>query len=196
MNFPNICTNCLRKLKPYLIEFKVNGVHGSAVYVYDDMVKNMIFQYKACHDYELNKVFLNHIRNDLRILYFWYHIVPMPSYFEEDIARGFNHVEEIFKNLNLPMLKVLKKNKRHKQSDLSYEERKSIKEVLEIENGELLTGKNILLVDDICTTGASLSAAVDLIRKYKPKNIEIFVVAKREFTKEEKEIISKKVEIV
>ena len=120
----------------------------------------------------------------------------MPSYFRDDEERGFNHVEEIFSELKLPMLKVLIKNKKHKQSDLGYFERHKVKDVLEVVDGERIKNKNILIVDDICTTGSSLSAAIELIKKFEPKSIKILVIAKREFSKEEREILEGKIEIL
>ena len=102
-----ICSNCIKNLKPEFIEFKIKNCKAIAIYRYDDVIKGMIFQYKGCHDYELKSVFLNYVKNFLKIMYFSYIIVPMPSYFKDDEIRGYNHVEEIFKELNLKMEKVL-----------------------------------------------------------------------------------------
>ena len=50
----------------------------------------------------------------------------------------------------------------------------------------------VLILDDICTTGSSLKAAVDLIKPYVNKDLKIVVIAKREFSKEELEKIKDK----
>lgn len=191
-----ICSNCIKNLKPEFIEFKIKNCKAIAIYRYDDLIKGMIFQYKGCHDYELKSVFLNYVKNFLKIMYFSYIIVPMPSYFKDDEIRGYNHVEEIFKELNLKMEKVLVKNKKHKQSDLNYTERHKVKEVLEAKNAEKIRNKKILLVDDICTTGSSLRAAIDILKEYNPKTIEVLVIAKREFSEEERAKLSEKIEIL
>ena len=120
----------------------------------------------------------------------------MPSYFKDDEIRGYNHVEEIFKELNLKMEKVLVKNKKHKQSDLNYTERHKVKEVLEAKNAAKIRNRKILLVDDICTTGSSLRAAIDILKEYNPKRIGVLVNAKREFSEEERAKLSEKIEIL
>lgn len=191
-----ICYACLMDLKPIFKSFKINEVKALAVYNYDEKIKQLIFRFKGCYDYELSSAFIKRYANELRICYLNYVIVPMPSYFLEDEERGFNHVVEIYKHLNIEMKKVLFKTKKHKQSDCSYEERKNIKDVLEVKSGEEITGKNILLVDDICTTGSSLKAAISLLEPFHPKKIKVLVMAKRDFSKEEKELLKDKIEIL
>ena len=46
----------------------------------------------------------------------------------------------------------------------------------EIENGDKVTEKKILLVDDVITTGASILASIKLLEKYKPKKIVVLVI--------------------
>ncbi len=191
-----ICDKCFKEYKPVFKEFRINGIKCLAIYFYEDKVKENIFIFKGCHDYELKDTFLYYFKLEIRLRYFNYYLVPMPSSKLDDEKRGFNHVVELFKVLNLPFLNVLKKTKKHKQSNLSFEERKSVINFLEVENGEKIEGKNILLVDDICTTGSTLKAAIKLISPYKPRKIQILVIAKREFTKEELSKMKKVDEII
>ena len=70
-----------------------------------------------------------------------------------------------------------------KQSDLSYQNRlKSIKN-FSIKNDVDLTNKKILLVDDIYTSGTTIEACYNLIKKLKPKNIKVLVLAKTSLKK-------------
>ena len=44
--------------------------------------------------------------------------------------------------------------------------------------------KNILIVDDVFTTGSTIRAAIDLVKQAKPKNIKVLVMAKTVFKDE------------
>ena len=178
MNKKNIlCEQCFDKLDAKFIGFKIGNIKGVAVYEYTDFIKEMIYKYKGCHDYELKDVFLYRYLNYLRILYRGYNVVPAPSFHIDDEKRGFNHVVEIFKALKLNMLPVIKKVKAHKQSDMSYKKRFEIKKILEIDSVDL-KDKKILLVDDIFTTGSTLTSCIDLLKSRGAKKIEILVIAK------------------
>jgi len=104
-------------------------------------------------------------------------MVPAPSYPKNDEERGFNHVEEIFSNLNLKMTKIIHKIKQVKQADLTTKEREQIRSVLEIDDVDL-RGKKILLVDDVFTTGSTIKAMIQLVREKGAKNIKVLLMSK------------------
>lgn len=185
VNSSSICDKCLNSLNPYFKHFEIDGVKALSIYRYDDVVKKIIFQFKGCKDYELKDVFLSAFKFEILLKFHGYTIVPLPSSKESDMERGFNHVEEIFKVLNLPMKKVLFKKFKHKQSDGHFKDRVNVDKVIGIKNGETLTSKKILIVDDVCTTGSSIRCAIKLVKKYNPKDIKILVISKRDFTDEE-----------
>lgn len=176
-------------MTPYFKHFKIGGYDAIALYRYDDAIKKLIFQFKGCKDIELSSAFLEMFRFELKARFSSYHLVPLPSSKKSDEERGFNHVVEIFKWLNLPFENVLYKKKEHKQSDGNFKDRVHVDKVIGIKNADNIKGKNILIVDDVCTTGSSIRAAIKLIKKHEPRKIKILVVAKRDFTKEELESI-------
>ena len=149
-----------------------------AIYNYDENIKSLLYQFKGCHDYELDPVFLYRYAFELSIMYHNYVIVPIPSYQEEDEKRGFNHVREIFSLLNLKMMDILVKTANVKQADLSKEERKNISKYLKVKENVDLSGKKVLIVDDVFTTGGTMSAAINLIKGLHPKKIKVLVMSK------------------
>ena len=178
MNKKNVlCEQCFEKMNAKFINFKIGSIKGLSIYEYSDVIKELIFKYKGCYDYELKDVFLYRYINYLRIMYRGYHVVPVPSYYIDDEKRGFNHVVEIYKSLKLEMLPVIKKIKAHKQSDMSYKKRFEVKKIFEIDDIDL-KGKKLLLVDDIFTTGSSIRSCIDLLKKKGAKKIEVLVIAK------------------
>lgn len=176
-----LCEDCFSKLKAQFRRFSIMNVNGTAIYDYDEIIKELIYKFKGCYDYELKDIFLYRYLRYLRFSYRGFDIVSVPSYHIDDEKRGFNHVQAIFESLKLPKLKIISKIKPHKQSDLSSKGRKDITSVLAIDENINLKGKKILLVDDIFTTGSTLFSCIELLKKKNPKRIEMLVVAKTKF---------------
>ena len=191
-----LCDKCLSELNPYFKHFEIEGIKALAIYRYEDKIKKLIFQFKGCKDYELKDTFIAPYKVELLMRFHNYSLVPLPSSQESDLERGFNHVEEIFKALNLPMLKVLYKKVKHKQSDGHFKDRVNVDKVIGIKDGECLRNRKILIVDDVCTTGSSIRCAIKLVKEYEPKDIKILVVSKRDFTDEEIKIIGNSFEVL
>mgnify|MGYP003290160876 CR=1 FL=1 len=147
------------------------------MYFYNDAVKEFLYQFKGCFDIELASVFLEYYLPFLKIKYRGYYLIPAPSYEEANITRGFNHVKEIFKSLNLPFIDCVKKLQNIKQADLNSQERKNIDKYLKIDNVDL-TKKKILIVDDVYTTGSTIKAIINLVKPLNPKKIQVLVMSK------------------
>ena len=173
-----LCEDCFSKLNAKFLPFKIGNVKGIAIYEYTDYLKQLIYKFKGCSDYELKDVFLYRYLTFLKLKYHGFYIVYIPSYYIDDERRGFNHVKAIFESLKLKELAILSKKKPHKQSDQSYKNRRTIHDVIKIDEKISLKDKKILLVDDIVTTGSTLLTSVDLLKKQGAKKIEILVIAK------------------
>ncbi len=173
-----VCDRCFGSFRPRFHAFELDGTSGLAVYEYDAWIKEQLYRFKGCGDYELKDMFLERFRLYLRWKYRGYHIVLIPSWHQDDDLRGFNHVEALFAALRLPMHKVLFKKRAHKQAELTYEARQHVIDVFGIVNGAALKGRKILLVDDVMTTGASLKAGLRLLKEFAPKTVKLLVMAR------------------
>ena len=174
-----ICQKCYNGFELINKKEYINGIEVRYLYEYNDFLKMNIYLLKGCYDIELKDIFLDRWKYILRLIYKGYLLVPVPSYFESDNKRGFNHVEEIFSSIKLKSNKCLKKTKDIKQANLSKKQREKIDKVLIIENGEILKGKKVLIVDDIYTTGSTLNACINLVRKYYPKVLKCLILCKK-----------------
>ena len=173
-----ICAACQELLEPKFISFKVDHYKALAIYEYSDYIKNLIYLYKGCFDYEMKEVFLNLFYKELKILYSGYTAIPIPSFKEDDETRGFNHVIEAFNYLELKMMPIIVKTAHHKQAEKGAKKRKEINKFLALSESHDLSNKKILLVDDIYTTGSTMRSAINLIEKLHPKEIKVLVLAK------------------
>ena len=174
----SLCPECYKKLEPKFINFKVDGVKGLAIYEYNEDLKGLIYHFKGCFDFELKDIFLDRFKTVLKLYFYDYLAVPVPSYKDDDLVRKFNHVEEAFIGLNIKLLKIIEKTEKVKQSDRHKNERADIGSYLRINTDKSLKGKKILLVDDIYTTGSTIKACLNLLKTLQPKKIKVLVLCK------------------
>lgn len=92
-------------------------------------------------------------------------LVPIPLHWWRKHLRGYNQIEllvkELERQLNLPYADLLIRKKFTKpQSELSFKKRKSnVFGIFEAEEKHRHLPKNIILVDDVWTTGSTLKSA-------------------------------------
>ena len=173
-----ICPKCQNEFEPKFTSFNVNGYKATAIFEYTPYVKELIYKYKGCFDYELKDVFLNLYYKEIRMRYSTYKIIPIPSYAEDDKVRGFNHVVEMFKKLGLETLPIIEKTAHFKQAENKAKKRSEINKYLVIKKPIDLSNTKVLIVDDIYTTGSTMRAAINLVEKLNPKQIRVLVFAK------------------
>ena len=173
-----ICPKCQDELDPKFVSFKVDGYKALAVYEYTPFIKNLIYLYKGCFDYELNETFLNLYIKEIEMRFRGYKIIPIPSYVEDDKKRGFNHVLEAFKKVGLEVLPIIEKTAHQKQADQTAKKRKEIGKYLAFKEKINLENTKVLIVDDIYTTGSTMRATINMVERLNPKDIKVLVLAK------------------
>ena len=173
-----LCEECRERFTPRFYKFLTCGHETLCIYDYDENIKKLLYQLKGCCDYELANVFLEKYKKYLFLRYRGYILVPAPSYEEDDNNRGFNHVEEIFKCLRLPFMKIISKRMHYKQSDHRFKNREDVKWILELNKDKQMYGKKLLIVDDVYTSGSTVKTMVKLLEKLHPKEIKLLILSK------------------
>ena len=98
-------------------------------------------------------------------------LLPVPLSRKRLRQRGYNQSEQLAIGISdithLPVVtKALRRTHfRQSQTQLSRRERQeNVENLFELRNGSMLQDKHVLLIDDICTTGATLLACCDALK--------------------------------
>lgn len=162
-----LCEKCIAKFKVRNKKIVISGIKGQILYYYDEFFKELLFKYKGLGDYLLKDVFI-HNKETLKRKYRGYSVVLAPSNETIERRRGFCHLESIFENLNLKIIKCFKKSKEWKQSDKKLNERTEIQNVIKIDKSLLEGVKKVLIVDDVLTSGSTIKTMISQM----PPNID------------------------
>lgn len=112
-------------------------------------------------------------------------VVPIPLYAKRARMRGFNqseliagHFQTYFPEISLESAVLKRIKNTRSQIELSREERaENIAESFAIENAEKIRGRDIVLLDDVKTTGATLEEAARVLKEAGAKKIWAVTVA-------------------
>lgn len=173
----SLCDYCFRQFTLTWKKERFGKYQGEHLFVYDEHLKTYLYRLKGLGDIELAPLFLERFVVYFRLKYFSYYLVAAPSTKVSEEERGFNHVEHLFSGLNRPFLDLFTKKHDFKQSDFNYDERQKVSDKLKLNNPEIVSRKNILIVDDLKTTGATIKAMIKLLAPLKPKNIKVLTIA-------------------
>ncbi len=178
-----LCESCLNKLDFVDNEFEILGHRARILYFYNPYMASLIGDYKFNRNTSIYKVFgqivFSYIKE--KSMDNFDYILTTPSSKSVVNKRGFDHVKLIceffIKNTNMAYLKNFKKIKNTKaQHQLSREDRaKNLRNSFAF-NGDL-TGKNILIFDDIITSSNTVKEIIRTIEKSNPNKIEILALA-------------------
>lgn len=169
----DLCTTCYNKLKREKRLNNKDRVYYS--YIYDGEIRDLILSYKKKGNAALGETIARLIRADLKKVIEDNQIdvvIPVPLSKERELERGFNQIEVLLDLLKIKYRKIYRiKNTHYMASLKNYDERKN-----NIQNAFfsdiILDGKKILVVDDIVTSGSTISE-IEATIKEKANNSEL-----------------------
>ncbi len=173
-----LCPNCRRKLKASrkivdMEEFKVE-----TFFEYEGIFRELLLQYKECHDEALKGVFLYDLKEYIEVRYRSYSLVFIPSSRKKREERGFNHLEGMFQTVQLKRTGGLEMKEEMNQEGKNSTERKEMIGNF-FYNGPF--ADKILLVDDVLTTGSTLKGAYRCLKPH-ASNIKVLSLAYKNIT--------------
>lgn len=159
-----------------------------SVFMFNTVVQKMVHEFKYNEMTQIAKFFGILSREYIEKFKPFDHIdyvVPVPLHKVKKRDRGFNQSEyitrEISKNMNWKHLPKLIKRKRftETQTKLNKEQRKkNVSLAFKINPKYDIKGKNILLVDDVFTTGSTVNSITAVLKEKQVNKVYIFTIGR------------------
>ena len=164
-----ICTSCMEFVEVVNREIKLDKPYIEKAYysvLYNRLIRKKLHQfkfqgqsylYKAFGEMLVNTIKAKGLQKEIDVITF------VPIHRRKKALRGYNQSEllgvYVAKKLDIPLIKnhLIKAKWTLDQNKLGKVQRKTnLKDSFKVKNAEDLKGKEILLIDDIITTGATL----------------------------------------
>ena len=159
------------------------------IFGYDLIIREKIIEYKFKNKPYLGKMFSEFLVKNKKMCGFFKKydiIIPVPMTNKKIKERGYNQTEIIAKIIsqNIPNITIQKSiltkyKDNNVQSQLNKKQRhQNVQNVYKLNNREIIKEKNILIFDDIYTTGATCNECAKVLREAQPNKIGIITIAK------------------
>ena len=159
-----------------------------SVFMFNEIVQKLIHEFKYNEMTRIVKLFGEYSQEYLNKYQPFDHIdyiVPVPLHTVRKRDRGFNQAEylaqEISKNMDWKHLPTLIKRKRftETQTKLKKTQRKdNVSHAFNINPKYIIKGKNILLVDDVFTTGATADSIAAILKEEKVNKVYVLTIGR------------------
>ncbi|WP_395939780.1 ComF family protein [Bacillus sp. 03113] len=174
-----VCQSCHRPLQQLNPAFQSEGIchdcirweehpvwkgvldQNISIFEYNDFLKEVFARYKFRGDYVLAYVFAEFIQTKLQK---YHYLVPIPLSEERLQERGFNQAEALIRAAGFKPTMLLSRLHTEKQSKKSRHERIHLSAVFSFAGEHRLQDKDVLLIDDIYTTGSTVRHAAKVLK--------------------------------
>ncbi|MCP5064571.1 MAG: ComF family protein [Ignavibacteriae bacterium] len=200
LNEKTICNKCIDRLElakeqriknEFARKFEDEKIISDFVSLYvfktDSEIQNIIHSFKYNQQYQIG-IFLGEqiVKHLAKKIISWNAdlVIPIPLHNLRKAKRGFNQAGTIAKSIGVNLdiavrTDIIKRNRfTQTQTKLTLEERKeNISEAFSLRKKNIIKNKNIILVDDVITTGATITECSKLLIDSGAKNIYALSVA-------------------
>lgn len=190
-----LCNNCIPKIQ--LVQREVSE-NISAVFDYrDSLIRKAIWELKYHHKRylgeKLGQLMYEHFIEDISdmkvgVLGRSIFVIPVPVSNKKKKVRGYNQTEAIAKGfckqaeVGIFELKdriIYKKIETLPQAKITSRKRRleNVRGVFEIKNPEIVKGRTIIVIDDVTTTGGTISEIMKVLKSSGAKKVVGFAIA-------------------
>lgn len=172
---PTLCNDCLI----WQANYPNYDFQHLASFQYNEAFKNWLYRYKFLGDKGLASSFDQIVKKTLAP-FSEYIICPIPLSKERLAIRGFNQTTALLESCNLSYQELLFRYEHTQpQAEKNRRERLKLQQPFELAVGNSqISGKKILLFDDVYTTGRTLFHAAEKIAEANPEKIVSYSLAR------------------
>lgn len=112
-------------------------------------------------------------------------LIPVPLHPKKLKKRGFNQAAILAKEVSkrhqilLDLFSLCRNRDSESQTNLTYRERKdNVKDAFSVKLSSKIKGKNILLIDDVYTTGATVNECSKVLLRAGAKKVDVLTLAR------------------
>ncbi len=185
-NYASLPGNELEKI--FIGRLNISAAHSEFYFTKGKLVQHLIHQLKYKNNKDiglyLGEMMGNTLLQSGRFSNLDY-LIPLPLFPDKEFKRGYNQAEiicnGISKSMNVPVLKnvVCRQHATETQTRKHRTERwENVSESFIVKHPEKLHGKQVVLVDDVVTTGATLEACGQVILQAQASSLSIATLAK------------------
>ncbi|MGM9933511.1 MAG: ComF family protein [Clostridium sp.] len=180
--FNGLCSKCRRSIR----RIRDSNANIESYGYYGGVLKELILKFKYYSNFTAGDILAGFLEEYIvdNFDYKDFIITYIPLSKSCKRKRGFNQcqylAERISDDLEIPIKEVLiKKRENKEQKKLKYNERhENIKGVFELKDNFNVTGLNLILIDDVTTSGATMEEGCRILKKYGAKQIKLLTLAK------------------
>ena len=175
----DVCSKCLKeKSSPWISATALMHLKGYA--------RELVQRYKYQNDTALSRSFASLAVNVLENSNVHFDLITsVPLHWVRRFTRGYNQsalvAKQVSKIIEVKYKHTLCRNKytRSQTKLTGKERRKNLNNVFTTKNMDFIRDKDILLIDDVFTTGSTLRAATEELLKADAKSVSVLVLARR-----------------
>lgn len=177
-----LCKDCKNKVQK-ATEFEIENIRVLPCFKYEEVSQKLILGLKYNGKIEnvqiIAKLILEEKKSEFKNIDY---IIPVGTSFIKRALKGFSTpaliANELNKTLNIKVLNNFFGKKffgiKASQVGLSrFERLQNLKNAFWVKQKNLIKGKNIILIDDVITTGATINTCIKELLKENPKEIKI-----------------------
>ncbi len=174
----HVCGRCLKDPPAYH--------HARALFVYNDASKSLILPFKHGDRMELAQLFVKLLaQNYADIIKENDVIIPVPLHIRRLVKRKYNQSALIaqplarkFKKIYLPTTLKRVRATPSQGHLTALERKKNVANAFMVKYPAKIKGKNVLLVDDVMTTGATVNECAKVLLKAGAKQVDVLTICR------------------
>ncbi|WP_345808232.1 ComF family protein [Bacillus pumilus] len=153
-------------------------VKNRSVYAYNDLMKDVLSRFKFRGDTALAELFKQDVQAVFKRSFSIKEpvLIPIPLSKERLKERGFNQSVILASLIGEPILQPLVKIHQTKQSKKKKNERLDQKGMFQIKQTDAIVQRDVILIDDIYTTGATIYDAARILKEAGAKSVSSFTL--------------------